>query len=482
MMLSKLLYQEVSPEFFRILCGANARIYIDAIDALRTEMGESVEGLSRQTAIEVVFDVVEHHAGLHLDEGDPDTKAADAAELASHRGQAHFILNRLIECGWLSEPQRPDYQRLVYIEPPAEVAIDALRRIATPEHAQFTDRLLMVCNVSTSEDSFDETPWSDLEGCIANAKAGLLELRAMQKSVERLTRRQLAATTLRENLSVLYDEFSDAIGNSCYRELLRVRLPVRLKQAARRLEELAENPFVLEAMQKEVIRRGLATEEKEAMKLIRLRLHELFELLDAIEPQSELMDRRTAEFARRSFARFRYLQEIGSARREQVQAVFEAINERFAGARISELEASTEAFPAVAVTDARLIAGLESLQFPRRRAGSAEATPIDDDLTDEERDACLREMEGNLRDSLTVFRANRFLETLDFDENRRLASSDLPIPTMDEITDVAALLLHSGSADAAYRIHLERETLEEHAPETDLRAGYHIERFEIEKL
>ncbi len=478
MMLSKLLYEEVSPDFFRVLCGANARIYIDTLDALHLEMGEMADGLSRQAAVEVVVEVVERHAGLQVGD-DTETAAASVTELGSPRGQANFILNHLIARGWLSEPQRPDYQRVVYLEQPGELVLDTLHRIATPEAAQFTDKLLMVCNTSTSPDSFDENPWSDLEGCIANAKAGLMELRGMQKSVERLTRRQLAATTLRENLSVLYDEFSESIGHSCYRELLRVRLPVRLKQAARRLEELAENPFIMESMQKEVIRRGLAADVGAANSLIRLKMHELFELIDAIEPQTELMDRRAAEFARRSFARFRYLQEIGSARREQVQAVFEAVNQRFAGTRVSDVEETH--FPAVIVTDARLVGGLESLHFPRRRAGSAEAIPIDDDLTDEERDACLLEMEGNLRDSLTVFRANRFIEDLRFDVGGRISSADLPIPTTDEITDVAALLLHSGSADAIYRIHLDREKSPDEPPPTDNRAGYLIERFEIEK-
>jgi len=480
MTLSKLLYEEVGPEFFRVLCGANARLYIDSLNALHLEIGESTQGLSRQGAVEVVLEVLErHHAGLHPDD-DGAANPGTVEALTSPREQANFILNHLISRGWLSEPQRPDYQRLISVEQPAEVILNALHQIAEPAAAQFTDKLLMVCTTSTSPDSFEENAWSDLEGCIANAKAGLQELRAMQKSVERYTRRQLAATTLRENLSVLYDEFSESIGHSCYRELLRVRLPVRLKQAAYRLENLAENPAVLETMQREVMRRGLATEPESALALIRLRIHELFELLAAIEPQTELMDRRTAEFARRSFARFRYLQEIGSARREQVQGVFEAINQRFRGQRISDIDAG-EAFPVVQVSDARIVGGLESLCFPRRRAGTGEILPIDDDLTEEEYDAALLEMEGNLRDSLTVFRANRFVDLLEFDKTGRLSSADLPIPTTDELTDLAALLLHSGSTDATYRLHLAREDHYEGPVPADNQAGYWIERFEIEK-
>src|SRR5688500_9946636 len=46
--ISGALFAEVSPDFFRVLTGANARIYIDAVDALSREMGEGALGVSRQ--------------------------------------------------------------------------------------------------------------------------------------------------------------------------------------------------------------------------------------------------------------------------------------------------------------------------------------------------------------------------------------------------------------------------------------------------
>ena len=459
-----------------MLSGANARIYVDALDALGHELSEAAPGLSRQEALEIVQEVVERHAGLRLE----DEGTATPEELGSPRGQANFIVNRLIATGWLSEPSRPDYQRIVHLEQQGEAMLDALHRIAAPEAAQFTDKLLLVCTSLTHPETFQEHAWSDLEACIANAHTALRELRGMQKSVERLTRRQLAAATLRENLSVLYDEFSEAIGHSCYRELVRVRLPIRLKQACRRLEEVESDAATLERMEKEVLRRQIATDVTEAHTHILLRIRDLFDLLGAIEPQAELMDRRAAEFARRSFARFRYLREIGSARREQVQAVFEMVNRRHPGERLSDIEPAAE-FPGVYLTDARLIGGIESLTMPRRRATLGEMEPVPEDPTDEDRDECLLEMEGNLRDSLTVFRANRFIEQLEFSESGTLSSADLFVPTSDEVADVAALLLHAGSADATYRVRPEREIEDAETLASDRKAGFLIERFEIQK-
>jgi hypothetical protein len=472
-MLSTLLYSEVSQQFLRILGSGNSPIYIDAVDALSREMGEAALGISRQEAIELVALVVEKHAGLQADVQEQELASGD---LVSPRAQAGFVLNRLIAAGWLSEPQRPDYQRIIYLERSAEILIEALRQIATPDAAQFTDKLQFVCMTLVNPAAFDQNPWSDLEACISNAKLGIAELRGMQTSVERMIRRQLEVRTLRENLSVLYDDFSDAIGHSCYRELVRVRLPFRLRQARKRLDELASDSSNLERMQTEVLRRNLFEDPASAMAHVRLRIDELSQLLDAIEPQAEKIDHRTAEFARRSFARFRYLQEVGSVRRVQIQSIFEFINKKFGNERLSDIDID---LPKLLLPEVKLLSGLESLYLPRRSRQPCELAPVDAEPDDAEREACLLEMESTLRDSMTVLRANRFVEQLPFGERKVLSSSELPIRNDEEIADLASVLLHAESDDACFQVRTARETGA--MIETDRKVGFLIERFDLER-
>jgi hypothetical protein len=471
--LSTGLYSEVTPDFFRILSGPNARIYTDALEALDIEMGEGAAGLSRLEAVEVVTQITERHAGL----AEEDTSKED---LQSPRSQANFVLNRLVQTGWLSEPARPDYQRVLYFERQGEMVLDALRRIAAPEAASFTDKLWSVCASLGNPDTFADQPWSDLETCVLNARMGLQELRGMQKSVERMTKRQIAARTLRENLTILYDEFSEAIGHSCYRELVRLRLPVRVRQARLRLEQIESDMAVLERMQREVLRRRTSDDPAQAMSIVRLRLNELFQLLEAIEPQAEQIDQRAADFARRSFARFRYLQEVGGARREQIQRVFELVNQQFAGERVSEIE-RPGAFPDLAVGEAGLIGGLESLTLPRKARVAGEGEPIPEDSDPRDRESCLLEMEANLRDSLTALRANAFVERLELGKGERRGLAELPLRTDDDVADLMAVLLHASSDDVVYRVETAREKKPEVEAPVVVKAGYAIEDFHLQR-
>ncbi|MBA3560440.1 MAG: hypothetical protein H0W30_17800 [Gemmatimonadaceae bacterium] len=142
-----------------------------------------------------------------------------------------MVLNKLIASGWLEEPERNDYQRQVFLDPNAEILLDAIRRIAQPDPAQFTGLLRIACNDLANPNAAELFSWEDLRACLTNLEAGVRELKAMSKSVERLTRKQLGASTLERSVTIVYGDFSSEIANKCYRELVRAQLPEKLVQA-----------------------------------------------------------------------------------------------------------------------------------------------------------------------------------------------------------------------------------------------------------
>jgi hypothetical protein len=468
------LFREVAPEFFGVLASRNGSIYVEALDEL--ERGLSSGGsLTRTEAVEVIIGVLREHPGFVPNEEFPDAQG----EGATLSGQANLIMRRLVETRWLHEPPRPDYQRIVTFDAAGEILLAALRQIARGEPAQFTDKVQIACGTLLNPESFTEQPLGDLEGCVANLQAGLRELRQMLKGIERHIRHLLAAQTLRDNFRVLYDEFSENIGHACYRELVRAQLPTKILRARQRLNDIAADETVLEKMQRELLRRRESLDATAAFNEVRLKLDELERLLESVEPQADEIDRRTAEFARRSFARVRYLQEVTSGHRERVQELFEWVNAHFAGRRLSDLPVDLQ-IPSLLVAEAGLVSG-DSLYSPRLRRSLGEIEPLGDDVTEAQREAALREMESNLRDCLSVSRANLFIEQLAGGRRTRIASADLPIRNDDDIADVVACLLHAGSRDACFSVEVQR-VIDDKGPEKlERSAGYLIEPFVVEK-
>ena len=304
----------------------------------------------------------------------------------------------------------------------------------------------------------------------------------MQKSVQRFTRRQLEEDTLRGNLSVVFDDYSEQVSHACYSELVRSRLPLRLPESVRRIDErLLGDSATMAEMQTEVLRRHPAMNSETARAIVRNKLDELISLLERVLPMADEIDRGTADFTRRSLARFRYLQDVTGERRSEIKSFFESANRLLAGKRLSHHAADLPDLPSLRLPEVKLPAGLDSLYSPPVRKAPAEQEAFEDSAEDDDREAGLANMGRSLRDSLSVLRANTFVASLEGGKGARIRSADLPIEGDAGFTDLIYLLLHAESAEARYRIIIDRADQEEAPPALDKLDGCVVERFSVIK-
>ena len=472
------LFREVRPDFFRVLSGANAGVYLDILNALETEASCCNEGMAREEALAMVMRVLANH---------PDFQIEATAELPPEatvslpvREKARYVLDHLIRAGWLEMETAADWRRTVYFDPHGATLLAGIRKIAYPDAAVFTDKLVGVCAALANQAELVKQPWEHIQASRDSAQQGLAELRAMSKSVERFIRRQLEAQTLGDNLNIVFDQYAEQFGHTCYAELVRSQLHNRLSDARDRLEALLEDADLLHKMQAEVMRRNPSLDASAAMARVRNQLDDLERALDSVAPMADRIDARTAEFTRRSLARFRYLQEVVGERRGQIKELFEKLNQAFAGHRYNELEDSP-ALPQLLLPEARLLAGRDSLYEPPRRRTLEENAPVEGDVDESLRERTRRQMENALRDSLNVARANHFVSRLPGGKGARIASLDFPMGNEDDLADVIALLLHAESAEARYRVEVPRVVNDAEQAEHDRHAACAIERFFVIK-
>ncbi len=72
--------------------------------------------------LDIVGDILRINPGSIVEGQSSDTSTV--------AGKGNLVLNKLIASGWLEEPERNDYQRQVFLDPNAEILLDAIRRIA----------------------------------------------------------------------------------------------------------------------------------------------------------------------------------------------------------------------------------------------------------------------------------------------------------------------------------------------------------------
>ena len=474
------LFREVRPGFFRILSGVNAPVYVDILEAIEVEACQRNEGMDREEVLAILAEVLGRHPDFEPEAVDGDEIEPVILQGLPLREKARYVLDYFVRAGWLDAETGADWHRVVFFNPHGSTLLGALRKIARPDAAVFTDKLISICAALANQAELIRQPWEHLQTCWDNVQQGLAELRAMRKSIERFIRRQLEAQTLGANLGVVFDQYAEQIGHTCYAELVHSQLAVRLGAAGEQLRGLLEDADLLHKMQAEVLRRNPELDAGGAMSRVRLRLDELGRALESVIPLADLIDNRTAEFTRRSLARFRYLQEVVGERRGQMKELFEKVNRAFAGRRFADLDDGLD-MPPPRLPEARLLAGRDSLYEPARRRTIEENAPLADDISEEQRERTRHQMENALRDSLTVNRANRFVARLPGGKGARLASDDFPVRNQDDLADVIAVLLHAESSEAVYRVEVPRLVEDGAEVVRDRRAFCQIERFFVIK-
>jgi hypothetical protein len=471
------LFREIRPGLFRVLASGNASVYVDVLDALEREGSERHLGITREEALTIVAEVIARHPFFTPEDPELEKQATDTFSALPLREKARRVLDYLAkpQIGWVLDEQLANWDRVIRLDAHGVILIDAMRKIARPDAAVFTDKLQGVCAALTNYAAFADAPFVHLEICLALARDGLSELRGIEKTLLRLMERQRQAITLGDVYSVVFDQYTEQVGRTCYAELVRAQLPTRLDEARARIRVLQGDVDLLHKMQHEVMRRD-GFDPATAMSRARMRLDELARTIELVQPLADEIDRRTAEFARRSLARSRYLQEVVGARRSQVKDLFERINRELAGCRLADLN-QLISLPPILLPDGRLLAGRDSLYEPPRRRSLEENPPIDDDVTEKQRDNTKSQFRAVVRESLTVGRANRFVEKLEGGKGTRIASADLPVQTNDDLADVIAVLLHADSSDARYRIEVARLNVDGARSEYDRKLDCSLERF-----
>ncbi len=481
--LSSALFRETrGSAFFRVLSGKNAPFYADVLDALEQATADHPDGIPREAALGLIADTLERHPSFEF-EPDEAAETDPAAASSDLRERSRLLLDHLLKTHWLEEPPRRDWRRMIHFDAHGSTLIAALRKIAWPDAAVFTDKLTGACAMLADETTLAEQPWQTVENCLSNVREGINELRSMQKSVQRFTRKQLEEETLRGNLAVVFDDYSEKISHSCYAALVRARLPMRLPDAVRRItERLADDPATLADMQTEVLRRQPDLSPAAARARVASELEELIDLLERVLPMADEIDRRTADFTRRSLARFRYLQDVTGERRTEIKTVFETANRLLAGRRLQRNNASLPELPDLLLPAVKLPAGLDSLYSPPHRRPPLEQDAFDDAVSDTDRDSGLHDMQRTLRESLSVARANRFIHALPGGKGDSIDSHQLAQQAGISPADLIAVLLHAEAPDARYRLDPQRLNDDlDTPPELDTLENLRVERFALIK-
>lgn len=125
--LSHQLFRVIRPDFFRVLSGPLARLYVDVLDSLEVEASQRSQGLDRAEVLAIMEQVIEQNQDW------PDSGEEAMPAALTSRDRARAVYDTLRNAGWLQEEERSDWQRVVMFDSNGTLLLQAIRRMVSPE-------------------------------------------------------------------------------------------------------------------------------------------------------------------------------------------------------------------------------------------------------------------------------------------------------------------------------------------------------------
>jgi hypothetical protein len=482
-LLSEALGRVVPRGFFAPLARPErAGFFIDCIDRLERESAAQAGEIGRREALQLISETLTEH-------GDIDwTQEADSA-LADTRARANAIFNRLLAARWLDERDLGIDDRRVIVEPTVRWLLDALRKMSATTSAElhsFADTLRGICDELADSKRFDPAVQSGEE---LVARLGDLSRRAGTSTnqlnhvylvLRQFIDRQASASTGRENLQLVFDEFAAGQHQVCHDELFTRGLFHRLGEARQTVQD-----FRWSAAFKEQLSGGVA--QREAIDLVEARervgalLGSLEEVLGSIAAMAREVDGRIAHFHRVSYERYSYLNDRSGLHAETIKQVFERVESLVAGRSILNMPALD--LPALRVPQPETFHGVESLYSPRQRHTPVKMSGQLRPIRADDRNAIER-LRRRYSESLSAMRGARFVRKHLPQVGAAITSNAFRTTGRDDVLDLISTLVHQRYGSVGWRIqHAGRDTAwhPERTP-IDVHDTIRFERFTIRRL
>jgi hypothetical protein len=242
------------------------------------------------------------------------TEAGGGPVQSDDRALANRFLRRLVGSGWLGEETLTDYTRVINITPYARPFFEALARVEEGLRTEYESHVVAVYSLLCGDAVEENGHYAVLNA--HNATTALIDsLKVLSQSIkghyDRFTA-EAASSEVRGILHLHYDIYAAEILDGAYKRLKTSDNLSRYRpRIQKKVGELLGNQAWLDDSARKYSRLGSLSQEESRRRLSAM-LEEIRDILRAVDPLLDDIDRRNMLYARSSIERIKALLEPDS--------------------------------------------------------------------------------------------------------------------------------------------------------------------------
>jgi hypothetical protein len=230
------------------------------------------------------------------------------------RAAASRFLRRLVSFGWLGEEILPDYTKVINITPHARPFFEALARVEEGLKTEYESHVVAVYSLLCG-DAVEENGHYAVLNAHSATTALIDSLKVLSQSIkghyDRFTE-EAAAAEVKGILHLHYDIYAVEILDGAYKRLKTSDNLSRYRpRIQKKVGELLENEAWLSESARKYSRLGTMTADESRQRLVTM-LEEIRDILRAVDPLLDDIDRRNMLYSRSSIERVKALLEPDS--------------------------------------------------------------------------------------------------------------------------------------------------------------------------
>jgi hypothetical protein len=333
------IFAILPPNFFSPLANANREHYAALLVRYYRLFQENSGKLERELVVRSFTDYLGRHRDALVMEDAPEVSGGDESArgvsdqdketpffdfdgmpsspdepAGDDRAAANRFLRRLINAEWLGEETLPDYTRVINITPHARPFFEALARVDEGLKTEYESHVVAVYSLLCGDAVEENGHYAILNAHSATA-AIIDSLKVLSQSIkghyDRFTT-EAAQAEVRGILHLHYDIYAAEILDGAYKRLKTSDNLSRYRpRIQKKVGELLANETWLTESARKYARIAALTQEESRRRLTAM-LEEIRDILRAVDPLLDDIDRRNMLYARSSIERVKALLEPDS--------------------------------------------------------------------------------------------------------------------------------------------------------------------------
>ncbi len=304
------LFDIVPQNLFTILASPNREVYVSSLFVIRKAFKQEMSIRKDDLVSMLISSLDEEMMEMEFQDDSGEENAEEIKTIDSLSGQAHFIIRRLRETGWIdTEYQVDSFDENITLPEYTVKLINLLYSLTEEQQKEYNSFVYNTyAAIKVADQERDDFMINALLTAYDNTIHLVDELKTLHNNIRRYHQQLNEYISVNDILKGHFDEYKKLIMDKIYHPLKTMDSVPRFKAPIQKILNSWLSDYPLrERMAEQAVLRGKYKDRGEAVEQVTIKIGDILDIYEKLDGMLEEIDRKNAAYTRASVEKMQYL-------------------------------------------------------------------------------------------------------------------------------------------------------------------------------